>query len=269
VLKADWILPAYNMGKVSPLFRKDFFIDKKAASAFLYVTARGVYEATLNGQRVGDFVMAPGWTSYHNRLQVQIYDVTHLLQEENTLILQLAEGWFWRLKKPQPKAIIAQLHIVFADGTIRDIGTDDSWLVAESNLRFCHLYNGIVYDAAHTPVFDTHAAIAADNSQDLLIAQEGEAVKEQERLSVKEVILTPKGETVLDFGQNLTGYLEITVDARKGDELSFSFGEILDKTVISITQTIAVQKRSINTPAKTANKPISRPLPSTAFATCG
>ncbi len=229
MLKADWIYPAYNMGKVCPLFRKDFYIDRKADSAFLYVTARGVYEATINGQRVGDFIMAPGWTSYHNRLQVQTYDVTSLLQEDNTLILQLAEGWFWRLKKTQPKAIIAQLHIVFTDGTVQDIGTDDSWLVAESNLRFCHLYNGIVYDAAHTPVFDTQAAIATDNSQDLLIVQEGETVKEQERLSVKEVILTPKGETVLDFGQNLTGYLEITIDARKGDELALSFGEILDK----------------------------------------
>ncbi|MBR2880048.1 MAG: family 78 glycoside hydrolase catalytic domain, partial [Oscillospiraceae bacterium] len=70
---------------------------------------------------------------------------------------------------------------------------------------------------------------AEDNTQNLLIAQEGEAVKEQERLSVKEVIITPKGETVLDFGQNITGYLEITADAKEGDELSFSFGEILDK----------------------------------------
>lgn len=229
MLKADWILPAYNMGKVCPLFRKDFYIDKQVDSAFLYVTAKGVYEAVLNGQRVGDFVMAPGWTSYHNRLQVQVYNVTALLQEENTLILQLAEGWFWRLKKPESKAIIAQLHVVFTDSTIQDIGTDDSWLVAESNLRFCHLYNGIIYDAAYTPVFDTHAAIAADNTQSLLIVQEGETVKEQERLSVKEVILTPKGETVLDFGQNMTGCLEITIDAKEGDELSFSFGEILDK----------------------------------------
>ncbi len=229
MLKANWIHPAYNMGKVCPLFRKDFYIDKQVQSAFLYVTARGVYEATLNGQRVGDFIMAPGWTSYHNRIQVQTYDVTELLQEENMLILELAEGWFWRLEKPRPKAIIAQLHITYTDGTDEDIGTDESWLVAESKLRFCHLYNGIIYNAAHTPVFDTQAVIASDNSQNLLTVQEGETVKEQERLAVKEVIITPKGETVLDFGQNMTGYLEITLDAKEGDEASFSFGEILDK----------------------------------------
>ena len=229
MLKANWILPSYNMGKVCPLFRKDFSIDKEIKTATLYITARGVYEAKINGNRVGDSIMAPGWTSYHNRLQVQTYDVTGLLQEDNTIILELAEGWFWRLKKAQPKAIIAQLHIVYTDGSEEDIGTDESWFVAESNMQFCHLYDGIIYDATHTPIFDTLAKIASDNSQDLLIPQEGETVKEQERLCVKEVILTPKGETVLDFGQNMTGYLEFSVDAHEGDELSFLFGEILDK----------------------------------------
>ncbi len=229
MLNANWICPAYNMGKVCPLFRKDFSIGKKADSATLYITARGVYEATLNGQRVGDFIMAPGWTSYHNRLQVQAYDVTHLLKEDNTLILELAEGWFWRLKDPQPKAIIAQLHIVYTDGTEEDISTDESWLVAKSNLRFCHLYNGIKYNAARTPVFKYRASIAKDNSQNLLIPQEGETVTEQERLSVKEILHTPKGETILDFGQNITGYLEFTVNAKKGKKVAFSFGEILDK----------------------------------------
>lgn len=229
MLKANWICPAYNMGKVCPLFRKDFSIGKKSDSATLYITARGVYEATLNGQRVGDFIMAPGWTSYHNRLQVQAYDVTHLLKEDNTLILELAEGWFWRLKDPQPKAIIAQLHIVYTDGTEEDISTDESWLVAKSNLRFCHLYNGIKYNAARTPVFKYRASITKDNSQNLLILQEGETVTEQERLSVKEILHTPKGETILDFGQNITGYLEFTVNAKKGKKVAFSFGEILDK----------------------------------------
>ena len=173
--------------------------------------------------------MAPGWTSYHNRLQVQSYNVTDFLSEKNTIVLHLAEGWFWRLKNPQPKAIIAELHLVYADGTDEYIGTDESWLVAKSNLRFCHLYDGIRYNAAKTPVYKYRSVIAKDNSQLLLISQEGEAVKEQERLSVKEIITTPKGETVLDFGQNMTGYLEFTADAKKGDKVSFSFAEILDQ----------------------------------------
>ena len=229
MLKANWIQPYYKISKACPLFKKEFSLNKEVDSATLCVTARGVYEATLNSQRVGDFVMAPGWTSYHNRLQVQSYDVKHLLDKNNTLILELAEGWFWRLKNLQPKAVIAQLHIVYTDGTTEDIGTDESWLVAKGNLRFCHLYNGIKYNAAYTPDFKHHAKIAKDNSQTLLILQEGEFVKEQERLGVKEIIITPKGETVLDFGQNMTGYPEFTVNAEKGDKVSFSFAEILDK----------------------------------------
>ena len=229
MLKANWIQPSYRTKKVCPLFRKDFTVQKKVESATLRITARGVYEAVLNGQRVGDFIMAPGWTVYHERLQVQTYDITSLLKEDNSIILHLAEGWYWRLKNPQPKAIIAELHIDYADGTAEDIGTDESWLVAKSNLRFCHLYNGIRYNASKSPEYKYRSVIAKNNSQSLLIPQEGEIVKEHERLSVKEVIITPKGETVLDFGQNLTGYPEFTVDAKKGDKVSFSFAEILDK----------------------------------------
>lgn len=229
MLKANWIQPSYRTKKVCPLFRKDFTVEKKVESATLRITARGVYEAFINNKRVGDFIMAPGCTSYHNRLQVQTYDVTDLLKEENSVIIHLAEGWYWRLKNPQPKAIIADLHIYYTDGTAEDIGTDESWLVAKSNLRFCHLYDGIKYNAAKTPEYKYRAVIAKDNNQSLLIPQEGEIVKEQERLSVKEIITTPKCETILDFGQNLTGYPEFTVEAKKGDKVSFSFAEILDK----------------------------------------
>ncbi len=229
MLKANWIQSDFKLSKVCPIFRKDFSVDKEIDNATLYVTSRGVYEATLNSQRVGNFIMAPGWTSYHNRLQVQSYDVTELLKADNTLTIHLAEGWFWRLKNPQPKAVIAQLHITYLDGTTEDIGTDDSWLVAKSNLRYCHLYNGIKYKADYTPAFKHRAKIAKDNSQTLLIPQEGEIVTEHEYLGVKEIIVTPKGETVLDFGQNMTGYLQFTVDAKKGDKVSFSFAEILDK----------------------------------------
>lgn len=229
MLKANWIQSDYKFSKVCPIFRKDFTIEKEIDNATLYITARGVYEATLNSKRVGNFIMAPGWTSYHNRLQVQSYDVTELLKADNTLTVHLAEGWFWRLKNPQHKAVIAQLHIVYSDGTTEDIGTDESWLVAKSNLRYCHLYNGIKYKADYTPAFKHRAKIAKDNSQTLLIPQEGEIVTEHEHIEVKEIIVTPKGETVLDFGQNMTGYLQFTVDAKKGDKVSFSFAEILDK----------------------------------------
>ena len=82
MLNANWIQPSYKINKACPLFKKKFSIGKEVSTATLYITARGVYEATLNSQRVGDFVMAPGWTVYHERLQVQSYDVTDLLQKK-------------------------------------------------------------------------------------------------------------------------------------------------------------------------------------------
>jgi hypothetical protein len=89
MLNANWIQPSYKFSKVCPLFRKDFSVERQVSSATLYITARGVYEATLNGQRVGNFIMAPGWTSYHNRLQVQEYDVKHLFSEIISLMFKI------------------------------------------------------------------------------------------------------------------------------------------------------------------------------------
>jgi alpha-L-rhamnosidase len=90
VLKASWIIPSYKFSKACPLFRKDFSVEKEISEATLYITAKGVYEATLNGQRVGNFIMAPGWTSYHNRIQVQRYDVKPLLKKGKNSAMQTA-----------------------------------------------------------------------------------------------------------------------------------------------------------------------------------
>ena len=99
------------------------------------------------------------------------------------------------------------------------IGTDESWRVAESPIRFCELYDGEIYDATFVPNFDDNAVIAENNDLRVLIPQQGEAVIENERIKPIAVIHTPKGETVLDFGQNLTGYPEITVTAKAGEEV--------------------------------------------------
>ena len=236
MLNANWIEPPRDFGNVSPLFLREFKAAKPVAKAVLRASARGVYEAVLNGKRVGGFVMAPGWTAYQHRIQVQEYDVTGLLKEDNTLTLQLANGWFgkgiWRGEGKdfeEPCGVIAELKLCYTDGTEDIIGTDGDWLVSESGLRCCDIYNGMVYDATLEPVFQEHAAVSAYNDRSKLIPQIGEDVVEQERLKPIAVIRTPKGETVIDFGQNMTGYLEITVDAGAGDKVSFSFAEILDK----------------------------------------
>ena len=99
LFSANWIKPASDMGDVVPLFTRRFHLGKKVASAVLYITCTGVYEACLNGSRVGRFLLAPGWTSYEKRLQYQQYDVTALLKEDNALSVLVGKGWY---RSPMP-----------------------------------------------------------------------------------------------------------------------------------------------------------------------
>lgn len=235
MLKANWIEVSENIGDIMPLFSKEFTLEKEIKQANLKITSRGVYEAKLNGERIGDFILAPGWTSLTKRLQVQKYDITDMLSQSNLLEVHLGRCWndtriLHNVAEEQRcnMALIADITIEYADGTISVIGTDETWKWAKSPLLFCHIYDGLIYDATLTPEYNNFAILSQNDRNEALIPQEGEKIVENERLSPVEIITTPKGETVLDFGQNMTGYLEITVDGKKGDKLSFSFAEILD-----------------------------------------
>ena len=235
---ARWICPACDPGDAAPDFSRTFSLNGSAEKAVLRVTAMGVYEAHLNGQRVGDFILAPGWTAYHKRLQVQEYDVTPLLKEQNILRITVGKGWYrspmgWNDTIRQglgqhPCGLIAELTLTYPDGRKEVIATDESWGVQESCVRFSEIYDGEIYDASFTP--DQAApARCFDGPTHTLIPQEGEAVREQERIAPVSIFRTPKGETVVDFGQNLTGYVVTTLEAQVGDEVDLSFAEVLDK----------------------------------------
>ena len=237
-----WICPKQDLGDLPAVFGKDFLLEKKAIShASLLVTAMGVYEAKLNGERVGDFVMAPGWTSYYTRLQYQEYDITNLLlAEENKIEITVGKGWYrgrlpgWGgssfqdgLKK-RPCGLTAQISVSYSDGSTQIISTDESWRVSDGPVRFSEIYDGEIYDA--TQVADpTWPVSVFDGPTDTLIEQQGEKVKEQERLAPKSIFTTPKGEIVFDFGQNLTGYVELSVIANSGDCVDLSFAEVMDQ----------------------------------------
>ncbi|MBR6399043.1 MAG: family 78 glycoside hydrolase catalytic domain, partial [Lachnospiraceae bacterium] len=237
---SQWITTAWDLGDVCPVFSKNFQTDKTVASAELTITALGVYEAELNGARVGDYVLAPGWTSYDHRLQVQTYDVTGLLLRQNTLTVTVGRGWFrspmpgWedtedkRRRYGQPCGLITELCVRYTDGSEEIFGTDESWKFAESPVRFSEIYDGEHYDAGFVPAEWENARIL-DWSKEILIPQEGEIIRETERVAAKEVIHTPAGETVIDFGQEVTGYVEFSVEAKAGDEVHFTHGEMLDK----------------------------------------
>lgn len=229
---ASWIYPSEDIGEICPVFRKHF-TARPGAAAKLEITAFGVYEAFLNGQRIGNFFLAPGWTSYPTRLQVQTYDLTALLREENELTVTLGKGWFaGRISAGVYQAIadgprlLAALHLTGADGT-REYATDESWQWAESPIRFSDIYDGETYDARVTP--ENWRFCRTDScGKQMLIPQEGEIVTEHERLKPVAVLYTPKGEMVLDFGQEITGYAEFTVQARAGERVLLSCAEVLD-----------------------------------------
>ena len=235
---ANWIRPAKSYGGVCPAFRKTFFCPENVVSAALRITAMGVYEASLNGSRVGDFILAPGWTVYQKRLQVQQYELQIRLGQENELTVLVGKGWYrgrlagWlpgqNSSAALPAALTAELTLRYPDGHTDTICTDASWQTAESAVRFSELYDGETYDAAFEPSVWTPAVIC-DGPTDTLIEQQGEPVREQERIAPARIFKTPAGEIVVDFGQNLTGYVEIALDGVKGEAVELSHAEVLDK----------------------------------------
>ncbi len=235
IKNAGWIRSVKDFGEVCPAFIKEFKCKKKVKKATLCITAMGVYEAFINDERVGDFIMAPGWTAYEEHHRYQEYDVTSMLRDNNKIYVTVGKGWYrGRLVAWSEKdiwggvtALIASLDIEYEDATFESVRTDTSWKAQESNIRFSEIYDGEVYDAAFSTgeLFNVKYLYA---SKAPLVEQDGPVVKEQEVLKPVAQITTPKGETVIDFGQNLTGYVRFTVDAKKGEKLCYSHAEVLD-----------------------------------------
>ena len=229
----NWIISPHEPGNAVELFERLFEIHGQVREAILCISARGVYSAELNGQRLGPGVLTPGWTS-NSRMLYQQYDVTACIQEQNRLSIGLARGWGadtlgWvpnaAAKRPQP-ALIAQLEILTTGGTRICIGTDERWQVMTSPVLFAQIYYGETVDltAAIRPIGRAvRIKIPAE-----LVPQYGEWITEHERLAPAACIHTPKGECVLDFGQNLTGYVELRIRGPRGGRIVLHHAEALD-----------------------------------------
>lgn len=217
------------------VFRRTFKA-KKVKSAVLNITALGVYEAYINGKRVGEYVLAPGWTQYESRLQVQSYDVAELLQEDNTIDVTVGKGWYcsplgWLGDSGtwgRIPAFIASLDMTFEDGSVLSVPTDRRWLVSPSKIQRSEIYYGEDYDENFQLDFSDHA-VKLLHPKSILIPQEGEEIREREVIENPKLIITPKGETVLDFGQESVGYIEVSGILPKGTLLEYDHGEVLDK----------------------------------------
>ncbi len=236
IKEASFICPKEDIGTTVPVFKKIFWTDKPVKKAVLNISALGFYEAYLNGSRVGKFIFAPGWTSYETRLQYQSYNVTGLIEECNELTVAVALGRRMHNRENEDRAylranetaLIAALEITYEDGTKETVLTDSSWEGQKSNLLYSHIYNGETIDF-NASTDEKFAVKEVPAEKDCLIPTEGEETREMARIENPTLIVTPKGEYVLDFGQNLAGYVEWVVPARKGNAFTLHHGEILDK----------------------------------------
>ena len=237
---SKWITAPQNTNEAADAFVKVFDIAKgrTVKSATLYASALGVYAPYFNGVRVGRGVLMPGWTSYRTRIQYQSYDLTPLVKDgENEIYIGVGQGWarsnigLTRKDKirnyyADRKCLIAALYLTYTDGETDCIFTDESWDSFSTEVTYSEIYHGERVDLTADIIPYGHAVTVEVGSA--LIPQVGEDITEQERLAPVALIVTPKGERVIDFGQNMTGYVEIRLKAKRGDRTVIHHAEVLD-----------------------------------------
>ena len=232
---ASWITSPKNPGAAAYTFKKNFKTSKEIKKATLYASALGLYVPYINGTRVGDNVLAPGWTSYNHRIQYQTYDVTPLISKNTTVEIGVGQGWaigfigyrYTNHYYGNQPSLIAQLDITYTDGSKEFVITDTDWDVYTSKVLSSEIYHGETIDKT-APIKKVGKAVFSE-VKGKLIPQVGEFITEHERLAPVEIIRTPKGELVIDFGQNMTGYVEVRVKGNRGDRIVMHHAEVLDK----------------------------------------
>lgn len=242
----DWDENAEQLNP-SPYLRREFSVRANIKSARLYVTALGVYEAQINGVRVGDQILAPGWTVYDHRLRYQTFDVTSMLLEgQNAIGAILGDGWYrgrlgfgggrrniWGNRL----ALLAQLEIEYADGSNERIVTDGSWHAATGAILMNSLYDGETHDARLERMgwslrgYDERDWCGVRQlERDLctLEAPISPPVRRIERITPVAITMSPSGKILVDFGQNLVGWLSITVQGTAGHMITLRHAEVLE-----------------------------------------
>ena len=240
-----------EVDKLRPLnFRCEATLDKKVKRATAYITSHGVYEAYINGQRVGDAYMTPGWTSYNKRLQYQAYDVTTMLQRgENVVAAVVAPSWYTgmgdyrRGRYGNDVALLMQINIEYANGEKVVLATDESWAMSAtakaSGVVANDIYNGGTISAmamddrwttlAYNDETGWEKAQRVEFDKKVLVSTINELPKANRAIKPIKYIVTPKGEKVLDFGQNIVGWERAKLQGKAGDTIRIYHAETLDE----------------------------------------
>lgn len=229
----------------SPYFKNEFEINKKIKSAYLYITSKGMYEAFINGQRVGDLYLTPGWTSYDNRIQYQAYDVTKMVESKNGIGVVIGKGWYHgTFMGAEPNndnykgdlySFISELVITYEDGTKEKILNDEKWKYFHGAILHSEIYDGEKFNANLINNYWSSFGVDNENSKKAmfdtydgkLISTSNELIKRHEIFKPKKLITTPSGDKVIDFGQNLVGWVEFTSNGQKDQEVKLYHAEIL------------------------------------------
>ncbi|WP_129717457.1 alpha-L-rhamnosidase N-terminal domain-containing protein [Pedobacter sp. SYP-B3415] len=225
--KAKWIgVSGSDTSAVSPVMRKKFMLNKSVRTAYATITAKGLYEARLNGSRISDHYFAPGWTSYKHHIQYQVYKLDKQLKKgENVIGVTLADGWykgrigFANQSKfyGDTRALKFQLDLEYIDGSRETIISDESWKSTGGPIRSSDIYDGETYDAREElPGWDDISFSESERWQPVqvlqpgserLVGMSGPPVRKHETFKPLKIFRTPAGEHVIDFGQNLVGWV--------------------------------------------------------------
>jgi alpha-L-rhamnosidase len=245
-IKPGWPDVKEGLHRRPPRFRREFTIPAPAARARLYVTAHGLYEMEINGQRVGQDALSPGWTVYPYRLRYYTYDVTSLLQAgENCIGAWMGDGW-WRGRfgfhggttniYGDDIALLAQLEITCVDGELVTVVTDTQWRGALSPIRYSNLYDGEVFDAHRAekgwsrPGFaDTEwdAISVAEFAPGTFVSPSGPPVRCTEEIRPTRLESKVPGTVLLDFGQNFAGRVRLRASSGVSPEVVIRHAEVL------------------------------------------
>ncbi|OUM66887.1 glycoside hydrolase family 78 protein [Piromyces sp. E2] len=228
-----WIAAAEG-ADYHPIFRKTLQLKEEPVKARLYVSCLGVFEAYLDGEKVGDEILTPYINDYVTGMQIIAFDVVDQLKASSTLDIQLAKGWYMSkfaidggYNFGERMEAIAELHVTYKDGTEEVIGTDSTWEVLKSDVTESGIYYGEDLDRT-AGITEMGSAVEVKGERELL-DRYSIPVKVMEVINAKEIITTPKGETVIDFGQNHAGVMEFDAEFPAGTVITIDCGEVLQQ----------------------------------------